>query len=159
MKRPMLIVAVILAMIILAASYVLIFNQSDDELSSGNSPTTTTIQDQEADPEVPAQTAGSGSYIDYVPGVIEQTAGTKVLFFHANWCPQCRALEADIQESGLPSGVTVIKVDFDNSQDLREKYGVTQQTTLVKVDDGGNLQQKFVAYQEPSVASLEENLL
>lgn len=154
MKKPMVIVAAIGLVIVAALGYLLFFNPSDSETIPSSSTQVT------APPPVAApDTVQTGKYVDYAPGVIEQTEGTKILFFHAEWCPQCRALEADIRESGLPEGVTVIKVDFDNSQDLREKYGVTLQTTLVKVDDAGNLEEKFVAYQDPSVASLKENLL
>jgi thiol-disulfide isomerase/thioredoxin len=101
----------------------------------------------------------SGRYVDYSSDVIASTKGTKILFFHAPWCPQCRALEADIKSSGVPAGVTIIKVDYDSNQALRQKYGVTIQTSLVKVDDQGQLVKKYVAYNEPSVKAVKENLL
>ncbi len=101
----------------------------------------------------------AGSYVDYKPGIIEQTAGTKLLFFHASWCPQCRALEADIKKSTIPANVTIIKVDYDSNQALRQKYGVTIQTTVVHVDDRGNLIKKYVAYESPTLAAVVKNLL
>ena len=65
-------------------------------------------------------------------------AGTKVVyFFHASWCPSCRATDAAIGESGIPDGLTVVKVDFDAATELRQRYGVTQQHTFVQVDAGG----------------------
>lgn len=100
-----------------------------------------------------------GQYVNYSTSALAEAEGTKILFFHASWCPQCRALESDIKDSGLPSGVTVFKVNYDTATDLKKKYGVTLQTTLVKVDDQGNLVEKFVAYDDPSVDSLKENLL
>ncbi|MEO5627998.1 MAG: thioredoxin family protein [Candidatus Saccharimonadales bacterium] len=100
-----------------------------------------------------------GSYIDYTSTTIADTPGTKLLFFHAPWCPQCRMLETDIKARGVPDGVTIIKVDYDSSQSLRKKYGVTLQTTIVRVDDQGNLIEKFVAYDNPSLATVKENLL
>lgn len=103
-------------------------------------------------------TQAPGAYIDYSSNIIANTAGTKVLFFHAPWCPQCRTLEADINKQGLPSGVTVIKVDYDTNQALRQKYGVTLQTTLVRVDDQGNLVKKLVAYDNPSIESIKQVL-
>ncbi|MCW1907877.1 MAG: thioredoxin family protein [Candidatus Saccharibacteria bacterium] len=106
-----------------------------------------------------SESTPSGSYVNYTDDVIAQTSGTKILFFHAPWCPQCRALEADIQAKGVPSGVTIIKVDYDSNQSLRQKYGVTIQTSLVKIDDQANLVEKYVAYNDPSVASIIENLL
>lgn len=101
----------------------------------------------------------SSQYIDYSDGVIAATPGQKILFFHAPWCPQCRALEADIKKGPIPAGVTIIKTDYDSMQSLRQKYGVTLQTTLVKVDDSGNLIKKYVAYDEPTLQNLVNNVL
>ena len=103
--------------------------------------------------------ASSSQYIDYYDGAIAATAGQKVLFFHAPWCPQCRALEASIKAGTIPSGVTIIKTDYDSMQGLRQKYGVTIQTTLVKVNDNGDLVEKYVAYDEPTLQSVIDNLL
>lgn len=66
--------------------------------------------------------------------------GDVVLFFRAPWCPTCRALDADIREnlSAIPAGVTILDVDYDSSTDLKQKYGVTYQHTLVQVDAQGN---------------------
>lgn len=107
----------------------------------------------------PDSTAAAGAYVGYSDTVIASTAGTKILFFHAPWCPQCRALDQNIKSSVVPSGVTIIKTDYDTNQTLRQKYGVTIQTTLVKVDDQGNLVKKYVAYDSPTLESLKENLL
>jgi len=65
-------------------------------------------------------------------------AGTKVVyFFHATWCPTCRATEEAIARDGVPAGLTLVKVDFDSENDLRKKYGVTTQHTFVQVDASG----------------------
>ena len=100
-----------------------------------------------------------GSYIKYSTSAIADTVGTKILFFHAPWCPQCKALEASIVKGPIPAGTTIIKVDYDSSQALRQQYGVTTQTTLVLVDDNGKLVKKYVAYSTPSLDSLIANLL
>jgi thioredoxin 1 len=64
--------------------------------------------------------------------------GSKVVyFFHATWCPSCRATDAAIGESGVPDGLTVVKVDYDTETGLRQQYGVTQQHTFVQVDGSG----------------------
>lgn len=100
-----------------------------------------------------------GTYVDYTAEKLAQTSGTKVLFFHAAWCPQCRQLEADIKAGNIPGGVTIFKVDYDSNQKLRQKYGVNLQTTLVRVDDEGNEIKKFVAYDEPTLEALIKNVL
>jgi thioredoxin 1 len=64
----------------------------------------------------------------------------RVLFFHASWCSTCKALASDIESnaSDIPAGVTIAQVDYDDATDLRQKYGVTVQHTLVQIDDAGN---------------------
>jgi thiol-disulfide isomerase/thioredoxin len=107
----------------------------------------------DATPEAPPAPA-PGAYVEYTDGAIETTAGQKVLFFHASWCPQCRSLDEELRAQGAPDGLTVFKVDYDSRTDLRQKYGVTLQTTVVFVDDGGELISSSVLYDDPSVASL-----
>lgn len=103
--------------------------------------------------------ATAGQYVTYSESGVAQTTGTKILFFHAAWCPQCRQLEADIKNNTIPSGVTIFKIDYDSNQQLRQKYGVSLQTTLVRIDDQGNEVKKFVAYSEPTLQALIDNLL
>jgi thiol-disulfide isomerase/thioredoxin len=130
-------------------------NYSTDNLSSSiNSPVKS-----ESSTANPSSASTHGKYVDYSDSIIEETLGDKILFFHASWCPQCQALEADIRASTLPKNLTIIKVDYDNHQDLRQRYGVTIQTTLVRVDDQGNLVKKFVAYDDPTLQALIEKLL
>lgn len=108
----------------------------------------TVTPDASAEPE-----ASPGAYIDYSDAALAAAEGTRVLFFHAPWCPQCRSLEADILSSGVPDGITVVKVDYDSQQDLRQQYGVTLQTTVVALDDAGGATSTFVAYDEPTLGA------
>jgi thiol-disulfide isomerase/thioredoxin len=107
----------------------------------------------------PSETTENGFYVDYSPTVLSEYPGQKVLFFHASWCPQCRAIEKDIEEDGPANGWTIIKVDYDSHQALRQKYGVTLQTTFVKVDDQGNKLSSYVAYDEPTLEAVKRNFL
>lgn len=121
--------------------------------------TTAGTETKPAAPTAPPAKAEAGKYVDYSQGALASTAGTKLIFFHAPWCPQCRAIEADIKQEGVPAGVTIFKADYDSSQALRQQYGVTIQTTVVRVDDQGNLVKKYVAYDEPSLAAVRKHLL
>ncbi|MEI3868225.1 thioredoxin domain-containing protein [Microbacterium sp. CCNWLW134] len=112
-----------------------------------------TSSSMEPEPSEPAAVA-EGVYLDYSDGAIESTPGQKALFFHASWCPQCRALDEDLRAMGAPDGLTVFKVDYDSRTDLRQKYGVTLQTTVVFVDDDGEQISSSVLYEDPSVDSL-----
>ncbi len=100
-----------------------------------------------------------GVYKEYQEGLVASTDGVTLLFFHAPWCPQCRMIESDIKEQGVPDGVTILKVDYDSNQALRQKYGVTLQTTFVEIDKDGATVEKYVAYNEPTFDSVKANLL
>lgn len=90
------------------------------------------------------QAVSGGTYTDYQEGVLAQGPETQVLFFHASWCPSCRTLEKNILDEGqLPSGVAIYKIDYDSSSDLKAKYGVRTQHTLVQVDSEGNMIKKW----------------
>jgi thiol-disulfide isomerase/thioredoxin len=160
MNRKLLtIIIVIIALTI--GSFVYLMTQDDPKdnqaaTTPASDTTQTTPTEEKKDME---ETSSAGRYVEYDESALAAAEGTKVLFFHAPWCPQCRALEASIQESTIPAGVTIFKVDYDTNQALRQKYGVTIQTTLVKIDDNGNLVEKYVAYDEPTFDAVNANLL
>lgn len=87
-----------------------------------------------------------GTYETYAPEKLAlATKGNVLLFFHADWCPVCRALEAEILAGAMiPEGVHILKVDYDTATSLRQKYGVTVQHTFVQVDANGTAEQKFM---------------
>ena len=89
-----------------------------------------------------------GAYKDYSAATVvaEQEAGNKVvLFFHAPWCPFCKAANTEFlaRASEIPSGVTLLKTDYDSNTELKQKYGVTYQHTFVQIDNDGNSVSKW----------------
>lgn len=101
-------------------------------------------------------TETKGSYEAYSAEKIAKAAtGDVVLFFHASWCPSCRGLNNDIEKNlnKIPAQVTILKTDYDKETELKKKYGVTYQHTLVQVDENGNMIKKW------SGGSRLENLL
>ncbi len=61
-----------------------------------------------------------------------------VLFFYASWCPTCQAAMKEIEaEPGKLAGMNLLIVDYDNSDDLKMKYGVTYQHTFVQISPTG----------------------
>jgi thiol-disulfide isomerase/thioredoxin len=106
-----------------------------------SSATDAVVEEQE---EPAAQ--GPGTYI-----TLAEYAGNEamyedvVLFFHADWCPTCQATEKDLTENAaaIPTGLTVVKVDYDTENDLRQRYGITNQHTFVQVDATGAEIKKF----------------
>lgn len=100
-------------------------------------------------------TSVSGSYESYSPDKIAKAEnGNVVLFFHAAWCPECRALDKDIKANleNIPANLTILDVDYDQYSDLKKKYKVTYQHTMVQVDKDGNLLKKWSG--SPTLASL-----
>ncbi len=88
----------------------------------------------------------AGSYEAYSADKLSRAEnGDVVLFFHASWCPSCRGLNKDIENNlaSIPGGVTILKTDYDKETELKKKYGVTYQHTLVQVDKDGNLIKKW----------------
>jgi thiol-disulfide isomerase/thioredoxin len=82
----------------------------------------------------------AGAYVDLATYRADPAAyeGSRVvLFFHADWCPSCRATDAALVEDGVPEGLTVVQVDFDTETELRQEHGVVQQHTFVHVDADG----------------------
>ena len=75
--------------------------------------------------------------------------GSKVvLFFHASWCPTCQATETALKSSGVPDGLTVVKVDYDAATELKQKYGITQQHTFVQIDGAGMSVKKWTGTKD-----------
>ena len=60
------------------------------------------------------------------------------LFFHADRCPTCVALEDNINNdiADIDPNLVIFKADYDNTA-LSGEYGVTKQHTLVTLDSNG----------------------
>jgi thioredoxin 1 len=91
-------------------------------------------------------TSSNNSYQEYSPsklGLVEK--GKVLLFFHANWCPICRAMETEILNNAniIPDNVFILKVNYDKEIALRQKYAVTIQHTFVELGKDGNMVGKF----------------
>jgi len=128
-------------------------NGVNDEITRGDD--TATVQDDSSAEGDLMMINNGGSYEVYAPEKIAMAAqGDVVLFFHATWCPTCRALNADIESniSNIPANLTILKTDYDTYSDLKRKYGVTVQHTMVQVDSEGNLIQKWSG--SPTLADL-----
>ena len=118
-----------------------------------------TMMKEGADAMAKKDTAMVGTRGTYEPYSLEKVALASathkvILFFRAGWCPTCRALDADIKAhlGDIPAGVTILDVDYDNSTDLKMKYGVRMQHTLVEVNAQGTLIQKWIG--SPTLADL-----
>ena len=89
-----------------------------------------------------ARTESHGFYGEYTPELVSSAKPDEiiVLFFRAFWCPTCNALHTDIlqQKLKLPTNVSILFIDYDQNEDLKKRYDVTYQHTLIQVDNKGN---------------------
>lgn len=89
----------------------------------------------------PAAAAKSGyvTYDEYNADKAAFDQGDVVLFFHASWCPTCQRAEENLEAdpASIPNDLTIVKVDYDSSSDMKQQYGVTVQHTFVQVDESG----------------------
>ena len=163
MNKKILLVVVFIVLLLIAGGIFVYLNnnKSQNSASSLVEPTSQNNIENEAKTE-PAEAQNSntqnGAYVTLAeynnnPNAFKDTK--KVYFFHASWCSVCQAIDKEINAdlSKIPNGVTIIKTDFDNSTDLRKKFGVTTQYTFVQVDTAGNEVSQWVATSFNNVLS------
>lgn len=69
-----------------------------------------------------------------------------VLYFHAPWCTSCSSFDTELRaySDKLPDNVVVLQVPYDSSPDLKQRYNVTYQHTLVLLDESGNTREMWI---------------
>ncbi len=100
-----------------------------------------------------------GKYTEYEPSLLSNAVtGDVVLFFTSPICGSCRALEGSIlsNESAIPAGLSILKVDFQSATELKAKYGVTFEHTFVQVDANGSMIKKW--FYSPTLSILTQNV-
>lgn len=109
--------------------------------------------------DTPAVMVASGRYEDYSFDLIDDTGyQTTILFFYAGWCPECRGYDQAIKAASLPDGLQILKVNYDDAQALRKQYGVTIQSSFVRVNGAGEKQKLWNGYgKEKSLDVILEN--
>lgn len=121
--------------------------QAKNTITQPSTSASETVEDPTA-PDSTFQTEANGSYVIYSPENLQKAKdnGNKVvLFFYASWCPFCVPADAAFKNNmkNIPPGVTVLRVDYDNSSELKTKYGVTYQHTFVQIDYDDSLITKW----------------
>jgi len=88
----------------------------------------------------------SSRYLDYTAQAFAGTRDKKrVYFFHATWCPTCKAVNEEFNNNpdSIPEDVILFKTDYDSEKELKKKYGITYQHTFVYVDADGRELKKW----------------
>jgi thiol-disulfide isomerase/thioredoxin len=115
--------------------------------------------DKAAAESATAAKAAPGAYIDYADYSANQERyadSDVVLFFNATWCPSCQEADGNLESASIPDGLTVVSVDYDTSDELKQRYGVTTQHTFVQVGAGGEQLAKFTG--STTVAQIQDEL-
>jgi thioredoxin 1 len=110
-------------------------------------PDTSAMPDKSAMPDAMAKGAYV-SYADYQASMAMYAGSKVVLFFHAPWCPDCRATDTALTGTGVPDGLVVVKVDYDTSTELKQRFGITQQHTFVQLDKAGAAAKKWTGSKD-----------
>lgn len=156
MKKQFVIVGVG-AVIFLALIAILTLLPKNSIEQSSNTPAQTSNESGE---EANQTQKAAGRYVEYQPSLLSEKGYTQhIIFFHAAWCPECRAFEQAIESEAIPEGVQILKLDYDTSTEYRQRYAVTLQSTFVSVNSQGNKVSSWVGYgKDKSVATIIENL-
>lgn len=130
-------------------------DKEDDKMMENTEDTM--MEDETEDTMMKDDQSSAGAYIEYSKSAL--TTDTNVIFFAASWCPTCRSLDNNITSNldFIPSGVTILKADYDNEKDLKKQYGVTYQHTLVQVDKDGNMLKKWSG--SPDIESITNEII
>ena len=167
--KKIVIVLVILALLIVG--YMLINQTEDVAVQEGTAreqarqEAQKKITEPDADVEADMQAEANGGtdtmgdkavYTTYTEGVVGN-GQESVLFFHADWCPKCRANDIKLSSwyQNNSYGRSTYKLDYDANVELRTQLGVTSQDTFVLIDGEGNVVKQLTF---PSVGDLEDIL-
>jgi thiol-disulfide isomerase/thioredoxin len=145
MKKIAIVVIIVIVSVLAVSSFNNNENLDQEVDTQQNVVTTENTNTENITEENTVADSGKGIYAEY-SGNLEQYEGKDVvLFFKASWCPSCRVLDSDIKQSlnDMPENVVILELDYDNETELKKKYGVTTQHTLVQVDGSGEIIKKW----------------
>lgn len=115
-------------------------SSSSSVSSSSSSSSVSSVEEVvEEESNVLVASSAGGAYQLYKEGIIGN-GETSMLFFHATWCPYCKAHDEFLTKLYGESAVSMqtYKIDYDTAQDLKEQFGIFQQDSFVLIDGEGN---------------------
>lgn len=164
MKKTYLIIALVVGVVVAGLVGYKVFLGDDATEKDAQKPAAT----QTADSTTPVSTAentpeattNEGRYASYSSNAVaNQGYSTTIIFFYAPWCPECQAFKKAINSSDIPAGTQILEASYDNETDLKSTYGVTLQSTFVRVNSSGELQKKWVGYgKDKSLQAVLDNV-
>lgn len=166
MKKTYVIIALVIGIAVAGlVGYKVLLGDDADEAGS-QKPATSQMPATDSSTNIDTAASASetktseGRYTSYSSeAVADQGYSTTVVFFFAPWCPECQAFKKAIDESDIPAGTQILEASYDNETELKSKYGVTIQTTFVRVNSNGDLQKKWVGYnKDKSLQAVLDNV-
>jgi len=161
-KKPAITVLIILLVIALTAGGIKFFLDNSDDSKENNDlgRSMQSKQKSKDSKDSPKAELATGRYGEYKESDLENSNYNRnIIFFYAPWCPECQAFKTAITSNEINDGVQILEADYDSSTDLKKKYGITLQSTFVKVDSSGTAQKKWVGYgKDKSLNSVLTNL-
>ncbi len=122
----------IIALLIIAAVPVFSAGQTEDQNEMDNT------MMMESDESMDSEMSPFIEFKDSGQAMMLAEEKPTVLFFNASWCPTCKAAREDFTAHAADlTGINLVLVDYDNSDALQMKYGVTYQHTFVQIAADG----------------------
>jgi len=88
---------------------------------------------------------------------IVESAGKKVLYFTATWCPPCKAIAPVFEKlSGSNLDTTFLKIDIDQFADAASEYNIRSVPTFIFVNNQTIVSQFSGASEEALKSSLSQ---
>lgn len=153
---------IIIGVIVVLAIFAVLKFNSDEEQAMlneiGSSPTSRSVKTDDS----AVTNSNKNWYVDYSEEALSfaiEEGKRPVLFFHANWCPQCIAAAKDLNANvdQIPEDVTILKADYDTEIALKQKYRIVYQDTFVQLDSDMQEVSKWNSGGE-GIKTLLENL-
>lgn len=150
------IVSIASLLVIILIALLLLFNFSSSSIDNNQQePRSDTAQEFRSD----SPSAEPSRYVDFDSLDTDANDQThRILFFKADWCITCNGLDKNIEQNAdsIPDDVLIVRVDYDHETELKQKYDVRQQHTLVQIDSDGNAVKKWVL--SPSLDHILERI-
>ena len=65
-----------------------------------------------------------------------QAPGSVLVDFWADWCPPCHAVALVLERIAEERNLKLVKVNYDEEQDLADRYGVQSLPSIILFEDG-----------------------
>jgi|SRR3989344_4769279 len=139
---------IVLGVVVIGIAGFTLLRGSNSQPQQESTQKTTTEQTTDTQVSKSSDNEIAPQYVEYSEASLAkaQEKGRTVIFFWAVWCPTCKALDKELTERSneLPDDITILKTNYDTEKELKKKYQIVQQHTLVQVDKNGSEVTKWI---------------